>query len=43
MGSVQMEESLPLKNDQIDEATTLACKLAGVSEEDVKKYGFKED
>jgi len=43
MGSVQMEESLPLKNDQLDEATSLACKLAGVSEEDVKKFGFKED
>lgn len=43
MGSVQMEETLPLKNDQLDEATTLACKLAGVSEEDVKKYGLKED
>ncbi len=43
MGSVQMEEALPLKNDRLDEATTLACKLAGVSEEDVKKYGLKED
>ncbi|MEG1845087.1 MAG: phage protease, partial [Clostridia bacterium] len=43
MGSVKLEDVKSLKNDKIDEATMLACKMLGVSEEDVKKYGMKED
>ncbi|MPM92608.1 hypothetical protein SDC9_139743 [bioreactor metagenome] len=43
MGSVELEDVKALKNDKIDEATMLACKQLGVSEEDVKKYGMKED
>ena len=35
--------ALALKNDKPDEATMLACKLIGVSEEDRKKYGTKKE
>lgn len=34
---------LALKSDKPDEATMLACKQLGVSEEDVKKYGMKKE
>lgn len=36
-------ESLELKNTELDEATMLVCKQLGVSAEDVKKYGMKEE
>lgn len=35
--------ALALKSDKPDEATTLACKLLGVSDEDRKKYGMKKE
>ncbi|MPN11937.1 hypothetical protein SDC9_159246 [bioreactor metagenome] len=43
MGSIELEDTKALKGDQLDEATLLACKQLGVTPEDVKKYGMKED
>lgn len=43
MGEIGGSETLPLKNGEIDEATMLVCKQLGISAEDVKKYGMKEE
>lgn len=43
MGEIVTGETKALKSDQIDEATMLACKQLGVSVDDVKKFGMKED
>ena len=43
MGEIVTGETKALKGDQIDDATMLACKQLGVSVEDVKKFGMKED
>ena len=43
MSEIELEDVKVLKDDKPDEATMIACKLLGVSEEDVKKYGMKED
>lgn len=43
MGEVGGGESLALKSTEPDEATMLVCKQLGVSAEDVKKYGMKEE
>lgn len=43
MGSVKFGDMMSLKNDSLDDATVLVCKQLGISEEDVKKYGLKED
>lgn len=43
MGAVELDDVKSLKGDVTDEATMLACKLAGVSMEDVAKYNKKED
>lgn len=43
MGSVELGDIKALKDDALDEAAILACKLAGVSMDDVKQYGMKED
>ena len=43
MNEIELEDVKVLKDDKPDEATMIACKLLGVSEEDVKKYGMKED
>lgn len=36
-------ETLPLKADDLDDATRLACKQIGVAPEDVVKYGMKKE
>lgn len=41
MGEIELEDVKALKSDKPDEATLLACKQLGVSEEDLKKYGSK--
>ena len=43
MSEIAGGDNLPLKGDQIDDATMLVCKQLGISAEDVKKYGMKED
>lgn len=44
MGSVGGSDTLALKGGaEVDEATLLVCKQLGISAEDVKKYGMKED
>ena len=43
MGEVGGGESLALKSTEPDEATMLVCKQLGISAEDVKKYGMKEE
>ena len=43
MGDVGGSESLALKGGEPDEATLLVCKQLGISPEDVKKYGMKEE
>lgn len=43
MGSLMADGWNPLKGDTFDEATLLACKQLGISMEDLKKYGIKED
>lgn len=43
MSEIDLGDVKALKEDKPDEATMIACKLLGVSEEDVKKYGMKED
>ena len=43
MGEIVAGETKALKSDQIDEATMVACKQLGVSVDDVKKFGMKED
>lgn len=43
MGEIELGDTKSLKADQIDDATLLACKQLGISVEDVKKYGMKED
>ena len=43
MSEIAGGDNLPLKGDQIDNATMLVCKQLGISAEDVKKYGMKED
>ena len=42
MGEVDLGGSVALKSDKPDEATTLACKQLGVSQEDLEKYGKEE-
>lgn len=39
MGEIDLEDTKSLKNDELDEATLIACKQLGVSAEDVEKYG----
>lgn len=39
MGELDLGEQKPLKQDAPDEATALACKMLGVSQEDLDKYG----
>ena len=39
MSEIAGGSALPLKGDELDEATMLVCKQLGVSAEDVKKYG----
>lgn len=36
-------DALALKGDELDEATMLVCKQLGISADDVKKYGMKEE
>lgn len=43
MGTVLPENEKALKNDIPDEATMLVCKQLGLTAEDVKKYGMKEE
>lgn len=43
MGQVLQNGPAPLKNDALDDAALLVCKQLGISTEDVKKYGMKED
>lgn len=43
MGNVGDSETLALKGGELDEPTMLVCKQLGISPEDVKKYGLKED
>ena len=43
MGEIELGDTKALKADQIDDATLLACKQLGISVDDVKKYGMKED
>ncbi len=43
MGEVGSSDTLALKDKEPDEATMLVCKQLGISPEDVKKYGMKED
>ena len=43
MGEIELGDTKALKADQIDDATLLACKQLGISVDDIKKYGMKED
>lgn len=43
MGDVAGSGNVALKSNEPDEATMLVCKQLGISAEDVKKYGMKED
>lgn len=43
MGEIELDDVKALKNDKADEATLLACKQLGVSEEDLKKYGYGKE
>lgn len=43
MGTVLPEDGKALKDAPIDEATLMVCKQMGISIEDLKKYGMKED
>ena len=43
MSDVGGSENLALKGGELDEATMLVCKQLGISAEDVKKYGMKEE
>ena len=43
MGTVLPEDGKALKDAPTDEATLMVCKQMGISAEDVKKYGMKED
>ena len=43
MGNVGGSVDVSLKDKEPDEATMIVCKQLGVSVEDVKKYGMKED
>jgi len=39
LGEIDLEDTKALKDDQQDESTLIACKLLGVSSEDLEKYG----
>lgn len=43
MGEIGGTEKLALKDKEPDEATLLVCKQLGISADDVKKYGMKEE
>lgn len=43
MGEVELEDVKALKDNKPDEAVMLACKQLGVSEEDLKKYGYGKE
>ena len=43
MGDVVGSGDVALKSSEPDEATMLVCKQLGISAEDVKKYGMKEE
>lgn len=43
MDQLKLDSITPLKNDALDAETLLVCKQLGISAEDVKKYGMKED
>lgn len=39
MGEIDLEDTKSLKDDQLEESTLIACKLLGVSNEDLEKFG----
>lgn len=43
MSEIAGGDALALKGDELDEATMLVCKQLGISADDVKKYGMKEE
>ena len=43
MGEIGGTEKLALKDKEPDEATLLVCKQLGISADDVKQYGMKEE
>ena len=43
MSEIAGGDALALKGDEPDEATMLVCKQLGISADDVKKYGMKEE
>lgn len=43
MSEIAGGDALALKGDKPDEATMLVCKQLGISADDVKKYGMKEE
>ena len=43
MSEIAGGDALALKGDEPDEATMLVCKQLGISTDDVKKYGMKEE
>ena len=43
MSEIAGGDALALKGDELDEATMLICKQLGISADDVKKYGMKEE
>lgn len=43
MSGIAGGDALALKGDELDEATMLVCKQLGISADDVKKYGMKEE
>lgn len=43
LGEIELGDVKALKSDKPDEATLFACKQIGVSEEDLKKYGYGKE
>ena len=43
MDKIELDDVKALKSDALDADTLLVCKQLGISPDDVKKYGMKED